>query len=488
MLTNRLFLVTVGALLICCGVAAATPLVEDFDAVLTGAGLNPASTDGNGNAGGDANGILDSDELAVMSWILADVTRPHHDGVHTAYTTNLARMNADMARNSTLSGLASIYAKPLAAYITLGDAGGFARGAAILAQYSGGAVILNTADYDQTQVGVLAFDADPDGDGKTNLQEYSAIAGMGGPGSAKRAQYITDIFTAPITPVVVDFDAALTTAQLNPATEDSNGPVVGNQLTPNGILDSDELAVLSWVLADTANPFFPAAKAAYQKNLAQMTTDAGPYAGLVATALAGYVTLGDANTVTVVAGILAKFARPFTAAGYDLSQSAVFAYNADPDHDLRTNLDEYGSVTGTGGPGSQKRADYIAAVFTAYQNPNCETCTATTGAVVIGTNVCLAVPTTTGNNFQWYFKNVLLSDGRVSGSQCQWLHISNAQLTDSGVYKCEYNDAAKAAKTYTTTLSVVERVPVGGPLALVLLTGLITAAAALVLLRGRQRA
>jgi hypothetical protein len=288
--------------------------------------------------------------------------------------------------------------------------------------------------------------------------------------------------------VIVDFDAAMSLGGLKPATEDSNGPVVNNELTGNGILDSDELAVLASVLADNTSPFFPAARAAYVKNLAQMTKDAGAYSALVATALAGYVTLGDTNTVTVVAGILAKFGRPFTAAGYDLSQSAIFAFNADPDEDLRNNLAEYTNISGTGGPNSQKRTDYIAAVFTPYADPSCETCLPTSGLVVVGSDACLVVPTSTGHTFQWYLNDVALTDGRVFGSACKWLRILNAQLTDSGRYKCVYYDSAKSMKTYTTDLTVANRVPASSPLALVMLSLLLAMTATLVLVRVRCRA
>ncbi len=490
MLKKTLYSVAIGLLVMSCGLAYATPLVVDFDTAMLTANLNPNSTDGNGDASGAANGILDSDELAVLAWVLADTGRPHHDAVHAAYTTNLTRMNLDMAGNPNLAGLAAGYAVPLAAYITLGDAGGFARGQAILYTYSAHVLLTNPANYDQTQASFLSAAGDADGDGLTNLQEYTAITGTGGvvnpptdlTPSAKRIQYLHDVFT--VAPVVVDFDAALTNAGLNPASADSNGP--GG--TPNGILDSDELAVLSHVLADNTNTFFPAARAAYLKNLAQMTTDAGPYAPLVATALAGYMTLGDTNTVGVVGLLLASKGLTLTVAGYDTSQSVVYSLTADPDQDLRENLTEYGQVTGPGGPGSQKRVDYITAVFTPYVNAACESCSSTTGTVAVGSNVCLGVPTSTGHTFQWSFNDAPLLDGRTIGSTCQWLHISNVQLADAGVYKCTYNDGAKAVQTYTTKLQVAAALPVGGTLVLTLVTGLLASAAALVLVRTKRRA
>ncbi len=478
---RKLCIFVSGLLLMTSGLAMATPVVVDFDAALVSANQDPATCDGNGNGNGDPNGILDSDELAVLSWVLADVTRPHHNAVHAAYSANMVQLDADMTANPLANAYKPLLLIALSGYLTLGDNGGFARASAIVGQAG---LVLDVSKYNQTQKTVLAFDADPDGDGLTNLQEYTAIAGTGGPASAKRTQYIHDVFSAP--GMVVDFDAAMTGAGLNPLTTDGNGSAAG---TPNGILDSDELAVLSFVLADSSNPYFASARAAYVKNLAQMNTDLGaPYAAVYGVPLAGYMTLGDTNTVARATAILMSVGKTLTLSGYDVSQSAVFAYNADPDQDMRSNLVEYGAISGTGGPTSAKRAEYITAVFTAYVNPACESCLPTSGTVAVGSNVCLGVPTTTGNAFQWYFNNVALADGRAFGSQCQWLHISNVQLADAGVYKCMYNDTAKAGKTYTTTLAVAAAVPASGTLALALLTGLLSACAALVLVRGKCRA
>jgi hypothetical protein len=487
MLTKKAFVYVFGALLVSSGLAVAVPLAVNFDAALgdlapNGAGLNLFTTDGNGNGNGDPNGILDSDELAVLSWILADVSRPHHDAVHTAYSANLAQLDADMTSNPLANAYKSQLLVALTGYITLGDAGGFARGAAIVAQAG---LILNAANYNQTQAPVLAFDGDLDGDGQTNLQEYGAIAGTGGPASAKRTQYLVDVVTPLVTPVIVDFDAALATAQLDPATTDGNGSAAG---APNGILDSDELAVLSHVLADTVSPYFGAAKSAYEQNLAQMNLDLGNFAAAYGVPLAGYMTIGDTNTVARVSVILTSVGKTLTLASYDVSQAAVLAYNADPDQDARANGVEYQSIGGTGGPGSQKRADYITAVFTAYVNPECVSCTPTGGVAEVGSNVCLRVPVNSGTAFQWYFNGTALIDGRVLGSQCQSLRISNVQLEDSGVYRCEYNDGTKAAQTYTVSLTVSTAVPAGGTLALALLAALLMSAASLVLVRAKCRA
>jgi hypothetical protein len=102
--------------------AFAVATVVDFDAALQGAGLNPATTDGNGDAAGAPNGILDSDELALEAYILADETRMNHATVYAAYEQNLAQMNIDLA-----APFYAAYRLPLAGYTTLGDAGTFAR-------------------------------------------------------------------------------------------------------------------------------------------------------------------------------------------------------------------------------------------------------------------------------------------------------------------------------------------------------------------------
>ena len=467
-----------GAALLVAGFAAATsPVAVDYDTILSGAGLNPASTDGNGDGSGNPNGILDSDELALVSWVLADTSRPHHDAVHAAYTQNVAQMNTD------LGPFAAIYGPPLAGYMILGDAGTIARATAILGSVG---KTLTLASYDVSLASLLSVGGDFDGDGQTNLQEYEAISGTGGPGTQKRADYLTAVVTAPITPVVVDFDAAMTGANLNPSSTDGNGGAAG---TPNGILDSDELAVLSFVLADVNHPKFTAAKAAYQQNLAQITADLGaPYVAVYGVPLAGYMTLGDSNTIARVTVILTSVGKTLTLAAYDVSQASVFSLTGNPDGDARDNLAEYSAIDGTGGPGTQKRTDYIAAVFTPYVNPECVECTATGSFMAVGSNACLRVPVLQGNSFQWYFNGVALTDGRVQGSQCQALRISNLQPEDSGEYTCEYDDGTKAVKTYRFTLTVSTAVPAANSLGLVLVGACIACAAAFVLARRRRTA
>ena len=65
---RKLCIFVSGLLLMTSGLAMATPVVVDFDAALVSANQDPATCDGNGNGNGDPNGILDSDELAVLSW------------------------------------------------------------------------------------------------------------------------------------------------------------------------------------------------------------------------------------------------------------------------------------------------------------------------------------------------------------------------------------------------------------------------------------
>ena len=478
MTIKKLFFAALGAVLLCSGVAGATAVTVDYDAAISATGGDPTTRDGNGDASGNPNGILDGDELALVSWILADVSRPHHDAVHSAYTQNLAQMQTDLGAT-----FGPIYGPILGGYMILGDAGTIARATAILGSVG---KTLTLASYDVSLSSLLSASGDFDGDGQTNLQEYQAISGTGGPGTQKRADYLTAVVTAPVTPVVVNFDEAMAAANLNPSSTDGNGGAAG---TPNGILDSDELAVLSFVLADVNHPNFTAAKAAYEQNLAQMTADLGaPYAAVYGVPLAGYMTLGDSNTIARVNVILMSVGKTLTLASYDVSQASVFALTGNPDGDALDNLAEYNAIAGTGGPGSQKRSDYITAVFTPYVNPECVECSATGGFMAVGSNACLRVPVLQGSSFQWFFNGVALTDGRVQGSQCQSLRISNLQPEDSGQYKCEYDDGTKAVKTYYFTLTVSSAVPAANGMALALLTACIACGAMVAILRRKRTA
>ncbi len=227
--------------------------------------------------------------------------------------------------------------------------------------------------------------------------------------------------------IIVDFDAAITSTTEDPATFEGN---------VNSILDSDEFALLAAILADTGKPQHTAVRAAWVQNRAQMTSDLGIFDSIYGTALAGYMTLGDATSVAAVVALAGGAGVTINPADYDLTQSVVLAYNADPDSDSLDNTTEYTAIAGTGGPSSAKRAQYIVDALTA------STFSFTTqpqGAnLFIGGNHTFTVATANGVaplHYQW--KRGATNVGTDSAS----LTISNAQLSDAGSYTCTVTDS-----------------------------------------------
>jgi hypothetical protein len=155
-------------------------VIIDFDTTITGVGGDPAAMNQNGNS------ILDSDEFAVISYILANTDAPKHSEVAAAWSRNRALLDPAMGEG---------YVSLLAAYATLGDA----ASETLAAESSSSLGYTPPAGgFDSSCSSILAFDADPDADTKINADEYILIAGSGGPASAKRAQYIVDIFQSTI--------------------------------------------------------------------------------------------------------------------------------------------------------------------------------------------------------------------------------------------------------------------------------------------------
>jgi hypothetical protein len=167
--------------LVWASLASAGVVTVNLDTAILNAGKDPLTYNENENS------ILDSDEFAVISAILADTGAYHHDAVHSAWTQNRTRMGTDLGM------FAGLYADALAAYMTLGDS---VSVAGVVDTAAGVGLVVNPANYDLTNVSLLGGASDADADSKTNIQEYDLIAGTGGPSSAKRAQYITDILPA----------------------------------------------------------------------------------------------------------------------------------------------------------------------------------------------------------------------------------------------------------------------------------------------------
>ena len=165
---------------------ATSALVVDYDAIIDAVG-DSATADGNSGVPCSQDGMLDSDMLALLSTILADTGSTFHDGAHAAWLANRAQITADWPVPAL--ALEPSWGPVLAALMTVGDSCHI-----LLAQGYAGTVgmVITPSNYDASQATVIAPGADPDGDTLTNMQEYTAIAGTGGPGSAKQAQYILD--------------------------------------------------------------------------------------------------------------------------------------------------------------------------------------------------------------------------------------------------------------------------------------------------------
>jgi len=155
--------------------AAGAPIAVDFDAAMRGVRFDPAKADGNLDATGKANGLLDSDEMALVAQLLSspDLDLSASGGVRSgdvaaAYAQALASAKADTQRLAK-------------AYPTVG---GVSTGYALLGQGSFKAFNAMTTSFGAPLRGdyslalgldrFLSADGDADGDGVSNRQEYAA--------------------------------------------------------------------------------------------------------------------------------------------------------------------------------------------------------------------------------------------------------------------------------------------------------------------------
>ena len=187
---------------------ATAPVSVDFDAAMQGLRFDPLTVDANLDATGQGNGMLDADELALVSALLASpsLNLPGRGGVD-AGAVRAAFAQARTSVHSDLKALLSPYPTAVdvaAGYVMLGKGSYDAYNA----MSTGLGAPLN-GDYSQALAlsRYLAFDGDADGDGVSNLDEYRATIAQG------RAAFVK----AALDPTVRPLRAGTTTLTAAPA-------------------------------------------------------------------------------------------------------------------------------------------------------------------------------------------------------------------------------------------------------------------------------
>jgi len=288
----------------------------------------------------------------------------------------------------------------------------------------------------------------------------------------------------------VDFDAYFTALavpfpEYDPATADLERPAWDAGSTGNGMLDTDELASLSAVLANEAHPAHAVAYAVWTgvRNHevwlgleAQLAVVYPTLATPAVESLVGYAILGGATKHNHVIHVLEGFG--FTVAdatalvaATPTTVNAILGDTANPDSDYMTNSEEYAAIAGLGGPASAKRAAYITNIFTVDEPPALEVSITGGGSRQEGTAGTLTAVTTYGTE---PFTYAWTKDGVAVGGNSASLPIAAAAVADSGVYAVTVTDSSDPVQTATTsvTLSVVAGLPAMGVAGLALLVAL----------------
>lgn len=165
--------------------------------------------------------------------------------------------------------------------------------------------------------------------------------------------------------VPVDLDGALIAAAFpntpNPLTLDVNG----SGLTPNGIYDSDEFALLMQIIADPALAISDDVRIAFDANLARLYVDAAgavlPAANHRKAVYAAYLTLGDVASRNLAKVALSAYEGvSIQLANYTPAEASHLSAAGNADCDALSNLAEYVP---------SNRTAYILAAL--YGGPGC---------------------------------------------------------------------------------------------------------------------
>ena len=259
--------------------------------------------------------------------------------------------------------------------------------------------------------------------------------------------------------------------------------IVGNQM-----LDAAELGLIyaclhheSLDLSGTGGVTHAVVDAAWQHNIARVTSDLGGLNGRVLTAIpglesimGGYMTLGDsASTVVPVllmTGISGFIQMPpgvsIPSPGNYTVLYQYFGPEGDADGDGFTNRQEYAYFMPIGGVDL-----YVKAALDTAMTPELRCENTEGGTYAERTPFCLAVsgPVDLGGGFAW-MKNgqVLSNDAVLSGSQWRELHIEKLRLSDAGDYECVYDHGLKTFGPVTLQVEP-QPVPAAGACGLAML-------------------
>lgn len=147
---------------------SALVLNPSVDQMLVAAGKNPLNYDYQND------GMIESLQGGLMEWILADPARPSHNAIHAAYAANYAYITGKVPQsNATYILFSNIWAM----FATVGTPETIAAMNSDYAAYFA-TFAVNPADFNTSCAGLLGPDGDFDGDGYTNLEEYTANGGQ----------------------------------------------------------------------------------------------------------------------------------------------------------------------------------------------------------------------------------------------------------------------------------------------------------------------
>ncbi len=274
-------------------------------------------------------------------------------------------------------------------------------------------------------------------------------------------------------------------------------------ISGNGMLDSLEFLLITECYNNPDIDFTASggvshqiALDTYDHNIQKMIADCGGETGIIYTVfyglpqiLAGFMTLGDANSkmIPLVLSIAAQAIDPslnirvniINPTDYQILPQ-YFGPDGDADGDGWSNKKEYQYFVKEGMSFEDKKQAYINAALnpSVYPGSDCEQCQSSSslgGIFKVGSDICLRVPepVAVDSLFTWSKANDNLEE-RGLNTHCRSLWIPNAQIEDSGVYICEYdNGQEKAIVTHEFHVTVANQLPASSIGLFILLAGII---------------